>query len=119
MSENNYYFQRFLARLFDFMFIELLVIASGHLAPQSVPLNPVIWFLVYNLTVVLVRGQTLGKYAMDLFVDAPKKSGRFNLICREILFLLLLPLLLLNVLCGSRSPLHDRICRTKVKKHEY
>lgn len=118
MTEENFYFQRFLARLFDFMFVELLVLLSVKLSPQSIPTNPVVWFLVYNLITTLIQGKTLGKYCMDLSIHDLKNRGRFNLIWREVLFLLLFPLLLINVLFGARSPLHDRICRTKVRRNE-
>ena len=117
-KESNHYFIRLLARIIDLFFIGLLI-QSVELAFPSLDLNLLPWFVVYNLTVILLGGKTLGKFSFSLIVKSSNKSRQIlNLVIRELLFIPLLPLLLINFICAAPLPLHDRISRTKVIKDE-
>jgi uncharacterized RDD family membrane protein YckC len=111
----TYYPQRFLARVIDLLLVTLVslslqaVLTTSHISTLQL-------FLGYSLTCIFFHQPTLGKYLFLLKVDSAGGGGKllFRQIVRELLFLLLLPLLFLNLVCGSDKALHDRICNTTV-----
>lgn len=121
MTENNFYFLRLLARIVDFSFIALIVLfAQKYFFPQTY-YNIFLFYVVYSVLVVLLKGNTLGKYIFMLRVKTPhiKSYKIIFLILRELLFPVLLPILFLNLLFISSVPLHDRIVGTRVEKNEF
>jgi len=120
MTENNFYFLRLLARSIDFSFIALIVLfAEKYFFPHTY-YNIFLFYLLYSALVVLLNGNTLGKYIFILRVRTPRiKSNRvLFLLIRELLFPILLPILFFNLLFLSPIPLHDRITGTRVEKDE-
>ncbi len=115
----NHYLVRLLARSMDIMMIGLLVRVSETIF-TSLQINLLIWFLLYNLTVAVFKGKTLGKFSFSLSVECPKRGGALiiSLVLREILFVVLLPFLFINVICTAPLPLHDRISGTRVIRNE-
>lgn len=115
----TYYFVRLLARLLDLLTVGLCLLIIKSVNPDFNG-NPLVWYLVYNFLTILLNGQTLGKYSFTLKTKSNSKG--FNrivtLLIREVLILLLLPILAINLLFVARIPLHDRISRTKVVRNE-
>jgi hypothetical protein len=118
-QKSNHYLSRLLARAMDILLIGFLVRLMEVTFP-SLQLNLLTWFVLYNLTAIILSGKTLGKYCFSLRVDGSKKGLQLipNQVLREFLFLLLLPLLFINMICSAPLPLHDRISGTKVIKDE-
>jgi uncharacterized RDD family membrane protein YckC len=119
MNSSNHYFLRLLARLIDLLLVGLIVQAA-HIFDSRFGSNPPVWFLIYNAVAIIFNGKTLGKYSFSLSVKSQKRglTGIARLLIRELLILVLLPILVFNVLFVSPLPLHDRICGTKVIRDE-
>lgn len=115
MNTNNHYFLRLMARAIDFLLVGLIMQMAALFHPEFDG-NPLAWFLVYNIVVILFNGRSLGKYSLSLAVTGHKKGwkGTVTLLLREVLLLVLSPILAINLLFVSPLPLHDRISGTKV-----
>ncbi len=101
------------------MLVSLLLLLIQIVKPDFYG-NPLLWYLVYNLVTIAVNGKTLGKYSFSLFVRSNNSGFKksITLMFREILILILLPILAFNFLFLSPEPLHDRISGTKVMRNE-
>lgn len=120
MTENTHYAPRLFARLIDLLFVAFVLLIIERLIP-SIENSLLLFFWVYNVVVILLQGKTLGKYSLSLSVQSDLSGvNRFLILtAREILFLLLLPLLFLNFLTISAIPLHDRISKTRVLRNVF
>ncbi|MDH5561007.1 MAG: hypothetical protein OEY59_09170 [Deltaproteobacteria bacterium] len=111
----NFYFIRLLARVMDLTLIYSLVQAL-ELVSESFDFNTLLLYFVYNIIVIGVSGRTLGKFAFSIYVGGLDEGfpGYLKNIIREILVIVLSPILFLNVLTISNLALHDRLLKTKV-----
>ncbi len=119
MNVKTYYSIRLLARIIDIFLVGIIVLAIKKVSPQF-EISILQSYFFYNIVVILLKGKTLGKYALSLQIknDFTSLKQLFNLILREILLYILLPVLFLNFVCMTSVPLHDRISSTKVSKNE-
>jgi len=117
--EKTCYALRLSARIIDLMMIGLLLLLVER-ASEGVSLNPIAVFLLYGIVVAVLDGQSLGKYLFSLKIQTNRVgfAHRFARVVREPLFLILSPILFLNLLVISPLPLHDRIAGTKVVRHD-
>lgn len=115
----SYYFVRLLARLLDLLLVSLCLIIVQSFNSDFYG-NPLVWYLAYNFLTISLNGQTLGKYSFTLIIKSNKKGLNriVTLLVREVLMLLLLPILAINLLFVAPIPLHDRISGTKVIRNE-
>ena len=115
MEERTIYAPRFFARVLDLLLVILITAIIEHVI-TFIDLNTLICFLAYNVVVILFDGNSLGKFAFNVRIETHSQGIKriVNLIAREVLFLLLLPLLFFNFLTISSTPLHDRIMTTRV-----
>jgi|GEM_PF-5056890 len=114
------YSLRCLARLLDALLIALIFLLLKKFFSQAT-LNPVFLFLLYNILAGIFGGTTLGKFvfSLKLLTEQQEAPSIFIRSLREGLFLLCLPLLLLNWISGAPLPLHDRICHTRVVRNAF
>ena len=82
--------------------------------------NIVAAYLLYSVVVPVCGGKSLGKYVLSLNIQSEKMGmwSFVSLMIREVLLLVLLPLIFLNFLSISPLPLHDRITGTRVVRDE-
>ena len=115
MAHQTHYSIRFLARLIDILFIGALVSILNN-SIEGIEYSLLICYIGYNLIVIIVRGNTLGKYSLSLTVETPKAgiAKTIALLSREILFYLFSPILVLNAVCSVPTALHDKIAGTEV-----
>ena len=115
MEERTIYAPRLFARLIDLLFV-ILVLAIIEQVVTYIDLNTLLCFWIYNVVVILFNGQTLGKFSLNIKIETHSSGIKriLNLIIRELLFLMLLPLLFFNFLTISSIALHDRIMTTRV-----
>ncbi|MBU2514752.1 RDD family protein [bacterium] len=120
MVIKTYYFPRFFARLFDLLIVGLLLQVFERFSPHH-SINLLICYIVYNLVVILFGGRSLGKYSFSLKIETKHRGLRriVTLVVRELLFVILSPILVINVVCVAPYPLHDRLCGTEVVKNEF
>ncbi len=118
MNVKTYYSIRLLARIIDIFLVSIIVLAINKVSPQF-EINLLLPYFLYNVLTVLLQGKTLGKYSLSIQIKNNSTSVKqlFNLILREILLFILLPVLFLNFICMTPVPLHDRISGTKVFKN--
>lgn len=111
----NYYIKRLLARGADIL---LIIVISSILDRffETAPFSFFSAYLLYNFTVILFGGESFGKYIFSLKLNIHSKGlkRRITLLFREILILLLFPILSLNALMLSPLPLHDAILKTRI-----
>ena len=119
MEQKSYYLRRLLARLMDLLLIGLIAQIEQAINPLHAN-NLLVWYLLYNVVVILFNGKTLGKYSLSLSIKIHDKGMKrvLILIIREFLVILLSPLLLINLLFIAPIPLHDRIIGTRVARNE-
>ncbi|MBU2643195.1 hypothetical protein KKI24_00685 [bacterium] len=117
--EETVYARRLAARVFDLMLAGLLILVIEKLV-DGFSMNLLLAFVLYNLAVAVCNGRSFGKYVFALRVRTRQNGfqGVFSLVLRELLLLLLLPIVFLNFLSISPLPLHDRISGTKVIRDE-
>ncbi|MCP4294831.1 MAG: hypothetical protein GY786_04430 [Proteobacteria bacterium] len=122
MTEKSYhtalkplYTVRLLARIFDLLVVTLIFKIIQKLLVNTEG-SLLLFFLGYSLVCALFGEPTFGKQLLSLrivSIDAEKLTI-FSRISRELVFLLLLPFLVLNVIFGSDRAAHDRICNTSI-----
>jgi uncharacterized RDD family membrane protein YckC len=119
MTQKPHYFVRLLARLVDLLFVSLFLLIVQSINPEFHG-NPLVWYLAYNFAAILVNGMTLGKYSFSLTVKSNNTGYKRKLIllAREIIIIVLIPILVVNLLFVTPTPLHDRIFGTKVIPNE-
>ncbi|MBT4091466.1 MAG: hypothetical protein HN580_15220 [Deltaproteobacteria bacterium] len=117
--EKTFYALRLSARVIDLLLLGLIVLALEKLTGDF-SVNIFTAYLFYNLVVAVLNGKSLGKYIFSLTIQTQRDGfkGFFPRIGRELLLILLLPLIFLNFLVISPLPLHDRISGTKVIRDE-
>lgn len=119
MEEKTVYAPRFLARLIDLLLVILTISIIEGLFPY-IKFNLLVCFWAYNVVVILLNGRTMGKFTASIQVDSPFSGMRkiIQLAIRELLFLVLLPLLFLNFVTVSSIALHDRIMQTRISRDD-
>ncbi len=117
--EQTFYTLRLSARIIDLMMVGLIILALEKLS-DGFSLNIVAAYLLYGIVVSACDGKSLGKYLLSLNVQTSREgvTGCVVRMIREVLLLLLFPLVFLNFLCISPLPLHDRISGTKVVRDD-
>lgn len=115
MKENNRYFVRFLARIFDILLISI-VLRLMDLVSSFEQTQFIFWYILYNALASILGGKTLGKYCFSLVIknDSSGMLKGIKILIREFLVVFLFPILVLNFIFASSLPLHDRISGTRV-----
>ena len=124
MKTDLYFPKLFLVQRITARFIDMLAILVGLAlfggADQSFEFSFISIYMIYNVVVILVDGQSIGKYFLSIQV-VTKHTGiyrRLLLLVREFLFLVLLPIIALSLITFPHCLIHDRICLTFIKKDE-
>jgi hypothetical protein len=109
-----------MARCVDALLVCFLTLLISALSPVF-QVNGAVLFLLYNGVVIVLSGQTLGRYlfSLEIRTDSVGVQRKIQLCLRELFFIILFPILIINCLFFSRIPIHDRLCATKVIQHEY
>lgn len=112
-------FPRIMARVIDILVI-LVISELIHTFYQNPTATFPIAFISYNFAVIFLDGQTIGRFFLSLEIRT-KYSGisrQIHLFSRELVFLILCPFILLNLMTFPQRLIHDRICLTHVFKNE-
>lgn len=117
--EETHYGQRLAARIIDLLLVALTVRLLER-AADGFSVNIIVALLLYSVVVALLNGKSLGKYLLSLEIRTKRDGfeGCLMRILREVLFFVLSPLILFNVLGMSPLPLHDRITGARVVRDE-
>jgi uncharacterized RDD family membrane protein YckC len=113
--EKTFYALRLSARVIDLLLLGLIMQALEKLI-DDFSVNIFGAYVLYYVVVAALNGKSVGKFLFSLTIQTHRDGfkGLFFRIVRELLLLLLLPLIFLNFLTISPLPLHDRISGTKV-----
>ncbi len=115
IPQKNFIFRRIFARVIDMTLAALALALISKITGRS-GIELVGAVILYQTMVVLLKGNSLGKELLSLYVKPVGSFSQVRMFFREILLWLLLPFVLL-ALPFAGTPLHDRLTNLSVVEY--
>ncbi|MDX2469842.1 MAG: hypothetical protein QNL04_04610 [SAR324 cluster bacterium] len=115
IAKKEVIFRRIFARSID-MALAALILAMVHKITGRDGMELVGALIIYQTMVILLKGNSLGKELLSIYVKPVGNLPQVRMFFREILLWLLLPFILL-ALPFAGTPLHDRLTNLAVVEY--